>query len=540
MRDGVLATTSIFGTMTSFARPHSRQAAIGRAAEPRWSARALRVVALLVVLLIVAPAIALAHGGLRSSSPAKGDHLAVAPRELRLTFSEAAELAFSGIELRGPDGRAVALGTLASASGDPKTLIARITGPLTAGAYRVVWRMAGADGHPVRGEFEFVLAPGASGLATDGGVRGEPGATVPAPGQSAPPAAHHDPVSMPTGGSFDAESPAYIAIRWVQFLALLLVIGAVAFRYAVLHFLRGRHPAGSPLAIDARRGAAGVGRAGAVLLAVTAVLRLYAQSYALHGGANALNPSLVGTMLVRTLWGWGWVLQVVGVLLALVGFLRARRGDGGWTLAAIGAVALALTPALSGHAASVPDISGLTIAADTLHVIGAGGWLGSLLVLVGVGVPAALRLASEEERGPAIADLVNAFSPTALIFAGVVGLTGVLAAWVHLGSIPALWQTDYGRTLIVKLAVLSVVAGTGAYNWLRVRPALGDPEGGRRIRRSGMVELGVGVLVLLVTAVLVATPTGKEAQMQAAMQMQEHASNSAGAVAPAPGPALTR
>ena len=123
-----------------------------------------------------------------------------------------------------------------------------------------------------------------------------------------------------------------------------------------------------------------------------------------------------------------------------------------------------------------------------------------------IGIPVALRLA-ERERGPAVAELVNAFSPTALLFAGTIVTTGVFAAWLHLGAVRALWETTYGKTLLVKLAVLSVVAATGAYNWLRVRPALGDAEGARRVRRSAAVELAVGLVVLAVTAVLVATPT---------------------------------
>ena len=93
----------------------------------------------------------------------------------------------------------------------------------------------------------------------------------------------------------------------------------------------------------------------------------------------------------------------------------------------------------------------------------------------------------------------------------------MFAAWLHLGTVPALWQTPYGKTLLVKLAILSVVGATGAYNWLRVKPSLGNIEGATRIRRSAVVELGVGVLVLIVTAVLVATPTAMDvAAMHAA------------------------
>jgi putative copper export protein len=130
-------------------------------------------------------------------------------------------------------------------------------------------------------------------------------------------------------------------------------------------------------------------------------------------------------------------------------------------------------------------------------------------MLLVIGIPAALRL-EEAARGRAVADFVNAFSPTALVFAGLAASTGVFAAWLHLGTIPALWQTAYGQTLLVKLGILSVVAGTGAYNWLRVKPSLGDIEGAVRIRRSATVELAVGVLVLAVTAVLVAKPTAMD------------------------------
>ncbi len=146
------------------------------------------------------------------------------------------------------------------------------------------------------------------------------------------------------------------------------------------------------------------------------------------------------------------------------------------------------------------------VLADGLHILGAGGWIGTLLLVVAVGLPVVLRL-DASERGPAAGDLINAFSPVALGAAGLLALTGLIAAWVHLGALSALWQTGYGRTLILKLGVLAVVAGTGAYNWRWVRPALGDEVGAWRIRKSATVELAVAAVVLAITAFLVATPT---------------------------------
>jgi putative copper export protein len=211
-------------------------------------------------------------------------------------------------------------------------------------------------------------------------------------------------------------------------------------------------------------------------------------------------------MVAGTVWGLGWLLQLAGSGLVLAGLGLARRRNEGWWLATIGAIALAFTPALSGHAASTPGYAFPAVVSDAMHVIGASGWLGSLLIVVIVGIPAAIRL-ERDQRDAAVAALVNAFSPTALTFAGITVVTGVFAAWLHVGTFGNLWETVYGRTLLLKLGVLSVVALTGAYNWLRVRPALGTPESTGRMKRSATVELVVASLVLAVTAVLVATPT---------------------------------
>lgn len=479
---------------------------------PLRRTRSVFATAITFALLLAAPRAAHAHGNLKSSQPAAGAQLMVAPRELRLDFTEVPELAFTNARLLGPGGETVALSPLGYATDSHRSVVVPIRGALSAGTYSVLWQMAGADGHVMRGRFSFTIAPNAAGLgATGGGAypAGEPGGAVIAPGQSAPPAAHHA-AAIPEGEGFGAEAPLYVVIRWLQFVGLLVLIGAVAFRLFVLGFLRRERGAALPILAPAGARAARFALLATALVGVAALLRLYAQSYAMHGGAQAMNGALIATMLGHTTWGWGWIVQAVGVVVAALGFLAARRARAsGWGIAAVGALMLAVTPALSGHAVSAPRLTPLAVLADGAHIIGASGWLGSLLLVVAVGIPTSLAL-DESERGRAVADLVNAFSPTALVFAGLTAATGVFAAWLHLGAVPALWQTRYGQLLLLKLAILSVVAGTGAYNWLRVKPALGDERGAARMRRSASVELAVGVVVLAVTAVLVATPTAMD------------------------------
>lgn len=458
------------------------------------------------VLGVAVPHTAWAHGYLKTATPAPNARVSTVIHELRLDFTESPELAFTTVRLLNPTGGDVALGTAAYPSDSHRSIVLPLMAPLArAGTYTVVWQMAGTDGHVTRGTYTFTLLQSAVGSAVPGTRAGGP---VSSAGITPASATHHTGVS--SGTTFSADSPIYVAIRWLSFLALLTMLGAVTFRLFVVSHLRGETDPHFPMLGEAKGHAARLATRAAWALAATALLRLAAQSYAMHG-AN-LDLGFLWTMLTQTMWGLGWFLQLAALAVAAAGFHgAARERTYGWTVATLGTAALAFTPGLSGHAASVPHWTPLAILADGMHVIGAGGWLGSLLFVIAAGIPAA-RVLPAAQRGTAVADLVNAFSPTALAFAGITTATGVFAAWIHLGSIPALWQTRYGITLLVKLAVLSIVAATGAYNWLRVKPALGDEVATLRLRRSAKVELAVGVVVLAVTAVLVATPTAMDLQ----------------------------
>lgn len=466
-----------------------------------------------VVGLAALPAGAAAHEELRAAAPAPGDSLSVFPDRIRLTFVNPIELGLAHLTLAGPEG-AVELGELRRAADGAHVLVAPVRGRLVAGTYTVQWQVAGPDGHPVRGEYAFTIRPEAEGLA-------------PTPSPEQPEVATPDAGEGTGAGSvgvpesdFDSESPLYVAVRWLTFVGLLGVIGVVAFRVLVLSLLEraGSFSNRVVLVAESSSRAARIGLGAMAVLGVALVLRLYTQLYALHGPSQLFDTARLGSLLGGTTWGLGWLLQAGGIVVAAFGLaLAGSRGRGGWTLAAVGAAVLGFTPALSGHAAGVQDVGWLALAADGLHVLGAGGWMGGLLAVVVAGIPVALR--QPTERGAATAALINAFSPTALFFAGVVVATGLFSAWLHVGEVSALWTTGYGRTLLLKLGVASLVFGTGAYNWLKVRPALGREEAAGRLRRSAALELAIGLVVLVVTAVLVATPLPTDAQGQAETSM---------------------
>lgn len=116
--------------------------------------RLLVVVLALALLSLLGAGATPLHLRLERSSPAADAEITEAPAEIRLYFSQEAELAVSRVTLEGPDGP-VKLSALEA--GVEHSLFARIEEDLAAGAYTVSWRTSSGDGHPIRGTFGFTL-----------------------------------------------------------------------------------------------------------------------------------------------------------------------------------------------------------------------------------------------------------------------------------------------------------------------------------------------------------------------------------------------
>ena len=452
-------------------------------------------------LVLVGPALLFAHGVLRKSEPANGAVLRVAPRVIRLTFSEPPQLAFTAVELIGSDSQRVALSELRTAAPDSAAIVvADIIGPLQAGRYRIAWQITSADGHPVRGTVAFRIAVDASGLAVSPMDSAASAALPPVvPDTTAP----IEPPPASAAG-FGVDSWPYAVIRLLTFAAVLIVIGAVVFSSIVVPATHHRVPdLGAEFVVDARHRAARAAFLATGALALLIVARLVAQSYAVRG--TLPDVSFIAAV-IRTPWGSGLVLAAVSVLALAVAFARARRAS--WGMAAAAIVGLALAMALSGHAVAAGQWTAASVIADVVHILAAGGWLGALLFVLVAGVPATARL-EPLGRGQAVRGMVDAFSPMALTMASALAITGIIAAVLRIGAWSALTGSEYGRVFLWKIGGVVLVLLAGAYNWKRLRPAM-DADRVGTLRRTAAAELALGFIVLIVTAWLVATPPPTE------------------------------
>ncbi|HCU13014.1 MAG TPA: hypothetical protein DGB72_12895 [Gemmatimonadetes bacterium] len=444
------------------------------------------------LVLVLCPVRAWAHALLKRSDPAAGSTIAASPQLIRLWFSEQPELRMTSVSLTDASGRAFALGAPAAEQGTPLGVSLRVSESLPPGRYIVSWRTAASDGHPTRGSFSFIVAPEASVSVHRPSPQAGTVATV-SPNSTASSMGEVD-----EGVAEASSSVSNSLARAFSFVGLLVLIGATTFRSLVLPRARGTSP---DLAVRMERRAAVLGLTVSVLVILTAFARIGLESEMMAGVAGMKTMSMTD-MTLHTRWGFALQLELGAALVALVSFaLAIGRLRGAWTVASISAIVLAVTPALAGHAAASPRFTSLLIASDFLHVLGGASWLGSLLCVMLIGVPISLTLMGAE-RWQSVAALVNAFSPVALFSAAIVVVSGVIASWVHVQHLTALWQTSYGRVLLVKLALVTLTLMTGAYNFRRVQPLLVREEGTARLRQSAVLELGLGFLILVVTGFL--------------------------------------
>jgi copper transport protein len=275
--------------------------------------------------------------------------------------------------------------------------------------------------------------------------------------------------------------------EFVGFVSLFFANGALGFRYAGL---RGSLPDEMRSAFAQR--AATLGLLGTLVQAGMTLVRLPGQAARMHLTTSQLLSTDAQT-----------IARCLLLLAAIVGFtLAIARQRRGWPIALVGLIGSELSGVLAWD---------WTRLVNPVHQLLAGLWLGSLAVMVIAGIVPALR-APSAVRGTAVAEMVNGFSPLALIAGPLLIVTGVITALRHLHPFSALWSTPYGYALLLKLCLVVIVFALGAWNWRRQRPRLGSEEAAGGILRSSLLELSVATLVLMVTAVLVSLPSPRGPQ----------------------------
>ncbi|HEU5299882.1 MAG TPA: DUF4149 domain-containing protein, partial [bacterium] len=217
---------------------------------------------------------------------------------------------------------------------------------------------------------------------------------------------------------------------------------------------------------------------------------------AVLGGPSALRSSHVSLIvLVGTV--YGLVSVIAAIILPTVPDLRIPEGR--W-IGPAAAVLLLWGFTLTSHAAAGGPAA---LGADWLHLLAAAAWVGGLPALL-----VALRALPPSDRMPVGRQLVPRVSKVALASLLVMALTGLIAARRTVAGLDALIASLYGRTLLVKLGLVLIVAVLGALNRFVYRPRIASGAAGalERFRRSVTAEVVLAAVILLAVGVLTTIP----------------------------------
>lgn len=444
------------------------------------------ILALVALAVVITPALLFAHAMLVRSEPAKDAVLTSPPAEIRLWFSEQPDVRFSRVDLTGPKGRGVEVGTLSAIASNG--LRVPIPSKLLPGTYVVFWRTAASDGHATNGRFHFTVSgdtavaatppPQAPRVDTNGAHRGPQTNAVITPSET---------VTTST------------AVRWAEFIALLVVIGATIFRLVIVPAAKWPDDLVAEASDRARRLAV----AFAVLLLITTLTRALSESQLLPQPYTS-RFAAVESLVTTTRWGVAWCIGALGVVIALAGLLVARAGLAGWIVAAVGVVMVTVSEGLTGHSGSSSHLS-IAMAMDVAHQLAAGGWLGGLACVIIAGLRTTRRLDEPDARAAAV-QLVRSYHHSAVECVALIIVSGVIAAALRLHAFSDLWTTPYGSMLFRKLVFVVIALAIGLYHWRRV--VIPDWNDGTRARfnRTATFELVVFAVIVAFTALLVSTP----------------------------------
>jgi copper resistance protein D len=204
----------------------------------------------------------------------------------------------------------------------------------------------------------------------------------------------------------------------------------------------------------------------------------------------------VWSVAAETRFGLVWEIRLA--LALAVALLLVTRWRPALLLAA---AALIGSLAVVGHAGAAPGAAGIVhLAADTLHLIAAGAWVGGLPALALL-MDRARRAASPAWRALAAA-AARRFSPLGIVAVATVATTGLINCWYMLGGPRDLFTTDYGRLVLLKIGLFAAMAGIAAVNRFHLTPRLELAGAVRALERNSFAETGLGLCVLFVVGAL--------------------------------------
>jgi len=267
----------------------------------------------------------------------------------------------------------------------------------------------------------------------------------------------------------------HVLIQWLNFGGIVLLVGGVVFRWAVLNqslaVLDPAPPEQAALKAASYRDLKRLVGGCLILLSIVSFIDLILRAQMMSGKSFLQVPAIL-PLVLQTHTGKTWLAKMV-ILCFLGGrwfLMKESSRPGQQSLLLLTSAGLCLMVSLSGHAADQGNFS-LSLLADWLHVMAISTWAGGLVPLRFL-TPKLLTMLDGKNQFKLEVAVLQRFSWLAVRCVSVLILAGTYMSWLRLRTLPNLVTTPYGITLLFKLAFVAPMLGLGALSRYCILPAL--------------------------------------------------------------------
>ena len=440
---------------------------------------------LFIIIHAIQPTIPLAYGhavpttySIEPNSVLQTDSI---PSELVITFSERPDPQISYIRVTNSQNERIDNDGFTISDSNPRhaTVTLDETKLEEDGVYTVSWRALSLDdGHIAQGSYVFGV-----GNVTPEGVAGG-----------------NQQQQTPTQTVTYVTSTADALLRWPLIVAQTAIVGGVI-AYFVLYSSGGRrglffnlsnrhNHLSFDLNLFAKKRFAIILIAGALSIAICGTALVFLQA----SNLNTDDSSSTGDQYLSTLQslifgspaGVVWSIRIatsaIIAVLALLYFVLAKRAYVQRTSSTLSsssssAILLAILAAgaasifsnsMLSHNSAATFLPSVAVFADWLHFMAVSAWVGGLFYFSAVLLFAIKSGRKTSESAYHLSVILPRFSLIASASLGIIGVTGLYMAWIHLQTLDSLFYTPYGNNLIIKISAALPMVILGAYHQVKL------------------------------------------------------------------------
>ena len=419
----------------------------------------LAIVVPIILLLILVPTIpkSYAHAFVIKSDPSSSQSLTTPPTKVDVYFSEPVDLRYSKLSVIDSSGKQIDNKDIQHINGDQSSLSVTLpSSRLKDGVYTVTTKvLSQVDGHVT--DNAFVFGVGKSGASKD--------------------------LSVAAGANINKQgSQLYIPDAIARFPALVGQVIIVGSTFTTLWLWRPISKINwfNDVLKQTRKS---IDRRLTILIVIGSAILVISDFGIIYVQAASINVGIGDAIMTKfgNVWVVRVVLSFVLLFISLFEYRKLKKDDdkiaisneGITSILVIGLVTL-LTTSLVGHGAANGKYLPITI--DLIHNLAASIWIGGVIYLALVVVPAIRKSTSLDEfmKISVISIIIPRFSSIPVVILGIIIITGPSLLYILESNLGLTLASLYGKILIVKLLLATVMICIGGFNQFIVhRKALG-------------------------------------------------------------------